>query len=175
MRSSLKSSESYLTGVVDFEIQGEDCPYERHLDDTLPLVQIPDVLRALGMNPSNSDIDDILIEIRQPYINSGSDPPTTITFDNFACIYANHKPCSSYNRNHIYQALLTLGADSTTSKIASQPLFEILQKEGENMSRGELEQCLSTCLQQEVSLDKFPEMVDYTYIAYNVLDLPEDT
>ncbi len=122
-------------------------------------------------------------------INSGSDPPTTITFDNFACIYANHKPCSSYNRNHIYQALLvravnliyqtsaasscisawelfyglalspdlnilvwwqihhllkllgigylvkTLGADSTTSKIASQPLFEILQKEGENMSR----------------------------------------
>ncbi len=39
-------------------------------------------------------------------INSGSDPPTTITFDNFACIYANHKPCSSYNRNHIYQALL---------------------------------------------------------------------
>lgn len=108
-------------------------------------------------------------------INSGSDPPTTITFDNFACIYANHKPCSSYNRNHIYQALLTLGGDSTTSKIASQPLFEILQKEGENMSRGELEQCLSTCLQQEVSLDKFPEMVDYTYIAYNVLDLPEDT
>jgi hypothetical protein len=47
-------------------IQGEDCPYERHLDDTLPLAQIPDVLRALGMNPSNSDIDDILIEIRQP-------------------------------------------------------------------------------------------------------------
>jgi hypothetical protein len=47
-------------------IQGEDYPYERHLDDTLPLVQIPDVLRALGMNPSNSDIDDILIEIRQP-------------------------------------------------------------------------------------------------------------
>jgi hypothetical protein len=45
----------------------------------------------------------------------------------------------------------------------------------QTICRGELEQCLSTCLQQEVSLDKFPEMVDDTYIAYNVLDLPEDT
>merc|ERR1719333_591495 len=98
--------------------------------------QVPDLLRALGVYPSDWDIQDILHEIQAMGDESGA--KTAIDFDEFTRLYVNHRPVLGVSHDKILDAFKTLGCEPTSGMLDRKTLVNALLTRGEHFDEEEL-------------------------------------
>jgi len=129
--------------------------------------QVPDLLRALGVYPSQWDIEDILNEIQA--MGDSANPKTSINFEEFIKLYVNIRPVIGIGKEKILNAFRALGAEPSSGIISRQLLTEALTQYGEGFSEEELGQVLEELIgaasllddptQKNISAQEFAEHV----------------
>lgn len=142
--------------LVDFfyyaqlRCQGEDTTSPRRADGLVPLAEIPNLMRALGFYPTESQIKDMCAEIRYSEFSSTAKTVDVINLEQFIKLYINHRPVLGTTKVQVVDAFntimdsLELGSflqDQQT--IDWKTLRSVLETGGEAMSTKELESCLT--------------------------------
>jgi len=121
---------------AQIKAQGENTTAARKVTGQVPMEQVPDLLRALGVYPSEWDIQDILNEIQAMGDDSGA--KTAIDFDEFTRLYVNHRPVLGVSHDKILDAFKSLGCEPTSGMLARQTLVDALLNRGEKFTEDEL-------------------------------------
>eukprot|EP00656_Telonema_subtile_P052963 TRINITY_DN7525_c0_g1_i1.p1 TRINITY_DN7525_c0_g1~~TRINITY_DN7525_c0_g1_i1.p1 ORF type:complete len:888 (-),score=271.02 TRINITY_DN7525_c0_g1_i1:169-2832(-) len=121
---------------AQIKAQGEDTTAPRKITGLVPMEQVPDLLRALGVYPSQWDIQDILNEIQA--MGDEDNPKTAINFEEFVKLYVNTRPVIGIGKEKILDAFRALGAEAGSGVISRQLLTDMLTQFGENFDEAEL-------------------------------------
>jgi len=125
---------------AQIKAQGENTTAARKVTGEVPMEQVPDLLRALGVYPSDWDIRDILNEIQA--MGDESSPKTAINFEEFVKLYVNHRPVIGISQDKILDAFRSLGCEPTSGMIARETLLEALINYGERFEEDDLRAAL---------------------------------
>lgn len=159
---------------AQIKAQGEDTTAPRKITGLVPMEQVPDLLRALGVYPSQWDIRDILNEIQA--MGDEANPKSSINFEEFVKLYVNIRPVIGIGKDKILNAFRALGAEPSSGIISRQLLTDTLLEYGENFDEEELGVVLDELIgtmsllddpsQKNISAQEFAENVlgfeDYT-------------
>jgi len=172
---------AFVQEIVDYfyyaqlRSQGEDSKAPRQISGSVPLVEVPNLVRALGYYPSEKEVEYMLHEASYMRFHETKSVSGSIDFDDFIRLYVNHRPVFGVGKEHIEQAFAALnvmgdsGEGGEGSKLSREQLLYALENLGESLSRDDLEQCLRA-LTGKVDLDVvFPASVGATDFAENVL------
>eukprot|EP00658_Telonema_sp_P-2_P024663 TRINITY_DN19918_c0_g1_i1.p1 TRINITY_DN19918_c0_g1~~TRINITY_DN19918_c0_g1_i1.p1 ORF type:complete len:380 (+),score=120.31 TRINITY_DN19918_c0_g1_i1:150-1289(+) len=152
---------------AQIKAQGEDTTAPRKITGLVPMEQVPDLLRALGVYPSQWDIEDILNEIQA--MGDAANPKTSINFEEFVKLYVNIRPVIGIAKEKIMEAFRALGAEPSSGIISRQLLTETLTQFGEGFGEEELAEVLEGLIgssslmqdpsQKNISAQEFAENV----------------
>jgi WD40 repeat protein len=149
--------------------EGEETTKPRQITGTVPLVEIPNLMRALGYYPSEREVSNMVNEVKYADFTTLGTVKEVITLDEFIALYVNHRPVFGVNKAQIEQAFTVLakvaagqGGGSGTAQIGTfgvsgpidwGPLREQLLSAGESLAEDDL----ATCLRALTGLDDLPE------------------
>ncbi|KAL8424252.1 hypothetical protein Efla_002870 [Eimeria flavescens] len=138
--------------------QGEHATRPRRLDGSVPITEIPNLLCALGENPTLLELDSVLGECgdkestlhRQSMTGvraaSSVRSEGRIGFEQFLSLYMNHRAPRSFEYSDIVNAFKQLTKGSDASGVPPDRLVNLLLTKGEMMSEAELAYCLEMSL-----------------------------
>ncbi|NWH73656.1 CF251 protein, partial [Piaya cayana] len=133
---------------AQLQSQGIDTMETRQVSTHIPLEEIPSVMRAMGVYPSEKKIEDMINEVKfSKYADTG-EQVTQISLGDFLKLYINHRPAFGLSIKKIQQAFQVLGYDNENGDkvIDRGDLLLLLQCRGERMTEDELARCLTTLL-----------------------------
>jgi len=136
---------------AQIKAQGEDTTAMRKITGEVPMEQVPDLLRALGVYPSEWDITDIRNEIQA--MGDESAPKTAIDFEEFVRLYVNHRPVLGVSQDKILEAFRNLGCEPTSGIISRDVIVEALLTRGEHFDEDELGAALEQLIGSSSLLD----------------------
>ncbi|TPP61899.1 WD repeat-containing protein 66 [Fasciola gigantica] len=144
--------------------QGLRCLETRHTSMTIPITEIPFVMRAIGYYPTEEDIENMINEVKYSgFVETGT-YVSDIDLDTFIQMYCNYKPFQGIFYKDVESAFhqLCVVRDLDTGKalkfrdpqakitdpksIPPEYLFSYLQTIGEPIGESELTEYLSTLL-----------------------------
>mmetsp|Transcript_33102 Transcript_33102/g.55453 ORF Transcript_33102/g.55453 Transcript_33102/m.55453 type:complete len:898 (-) Transcript_33102:322-3015(-) len=151
--------------------QGEDTTAPRKIEGTVELTVVPNLMRALGYYPSESEVGDMMVELQQEAADKGLPDPTVINFERFITLYVNHRPVFGVGKDQLAAAFQALGADPYLGTMDCDDLLQALTGEGEPMSHSELEECLQALTGSTISsvYDIIPPQVEAKQFAEDIL------
>jgi Ca2+-binding EF-hand superfamily protein len=135
----------------------ENTTRTRKLDGTVPLVELPNLMRAMGHYPNNQEIEDMTNEVRFSNFAETGQYVEAFDLDTFIKLFVNHRPVYGIGKPHIEDAFKEFG-DKT---MPTADLLTKLQKEGNMMNLEELQQCLFTLTGEQDFRNALPD----TYIS----------
>lgn len=104
----------------------------------VPLVDVPDIMRAVGYFPSEDEIQNMTNEVKfSSYVNTGA-YVTDVDLATCIRLYVNHRPVFGVSQQMVDAAFGALGGAVDTTA-----LLEMLQRKGEHMTDEELQRCLA--------------------------------
>jgi len=128
--------------------QGVNTMKQRNVSESIPISEIPFVMRALGFYPTEQEIEDMLNEVKfSKYVETGN-YVTNIDLNTFIKLYVNHRPAFGLNPHLITKSFEHLGvADQKGEYLIDRDDFiEILQNRGEQLNDAELAEFISVLL-----------------------------
>uniref|UniRef100_A0A8C4SKV8 WD repeat domain 66 n=1 Tax=Erpetoichthys calabaricus TaxID=27687 RepID=A0A8C4SKV8_ERPCA len=128
--------------------QGIDCMEPRQVSTTIPLSEVPFVMRALGFYPTEQEIDDMQNEVKfSEYVNTGK-YVTEVDIGEFLKLFINHRPAFGISRYEVQKAFEFLGYDQENGEhlINRKELLQLLQSRGEHLTEEDLAEYFSTLL-----------------------------
>eukprot|EP00976_Prorocentrum_cordatum_P037952 770778-Prorocentrum_minimum.AAC.4 len=150
---------------------GEDTTAPRKIDGTVQLTVVPNLMRALGYYPSESEVGDMMVELQQEAAEKGLPPPTAVDFERFIALYVNHRPVFGVGKDQLAAAFQALGADPYLGALDCDELLGAITQEGEPMSHSELEECLQALTGVAIAnvYDVLPPQVEAKQFAEEIL------
>mmetsp|Transcript_20905 Transcript_20905/g.43637 ORF Transcript_20905/g.43637 Transcript_20905/m.43637 type:complete len:926 (+) Transcript_20905:54-2831(+) len=124
--------------------QGEDTTEEREITGTVPLEEIPNLVRALGYYPSEQECQNMIQEVYYANFTETGETNSTIDLDTFIKLYVNHKPVFGTSKDEITEAFKTLGGN-----VQWATLTNLLKEKGEGITEEDFKNIL-TCLMGKV-------------------------
>ncbi|CAK9034455.1 Cilia- and flagella-associated protein 251 [Durusdinium trenchii] len=125
--------------------QGEDTTSPRRTEGTIPLSEIPNLMRALGFYPTEQQVADMCAEVRYSEFAATAQTVDTINLEQFIKLYVNHRPVMGVSLGDIDQAFDTIKR-AVADKVGWKTLQNLLQEHGERMEPAELQSCLNMLL-----------------------------
>ena len=130
---------------------------ERVIKTTIPLSEIPFVMRGLGFYPTEQEIEDMINEIKfSEYIDTNAFVES-INLDDFIRLYINHRPAFGIDPLQIYNAFKVLNDNFDRRRDEGLPrhiFLNELQSRGEHMTDYELADCVSNLLHTNHQVDE---------------------
>lgn len=160
------ASGEFYNEIVDYfyycqlRAQGEDATSPRDVKGTIPIVEIPQLMRALGYYPSEEEIQTMCSEMKYKEFTKTTELLDAITLDQFIKLYINYRPVFGIGKEQIQQAFAKLGADPT---LPWSTIKEYLLTRGETLSPEELSKCLGALV-----ADELPTEFDALSLAENL-------
>ena len=150
----------FYQDMIDFfyyaqiRAQGEQATERRTTENGVPLDEIPNLMRALGYYPSEKEIENMVGEVKYARFLEDGTTQEEIGFDDFLKLYVNHRPVYGVGKQQIQEAFEVLadklgrrgGMDGDGPAVSWNALQNLLQDEGEQMSKDELDSCLQSLL-----------------------------
>lgn len=128
--------------------QGVDSTEEREISTTIPISEIPFIMRALGYYPTEQEIDDMLNEVKfSKYVETGA-YASDIGLGDFIKLYVNHRPVFGLSPESLSDAFRMLGEKNNKEEhtVDRGHLLYLLQNKGEHLTEAELAEYMSTLL-----------------------------
>lgn len=152
--------------LAQLRVQGENATASREITATIPLAEIPNVMRALGFYPTNDEIQHIVSEVKYARFTETTQAVHTVNLKDLIKLYVNHRPVFGIGKAQIEHAFAVLGAHPTVR-------WDVLEKRllysGEAMSADELRSCLSALLVADDDSNSHVS-VDAQYTALSFAD-----
>ena len=86
----------------------EDTTQTRVLDETVPLEELPNLMRAMGYYPTEMEVKDMMEEVRFSNFSEQGEARETVTIKDFIRLFVNHRPVYGIGKNDIEQAFRDL-------------------------------------------------------------------
>ena len=122
----------------------EDTTKTRVLDETVPLDELPNLMRAMGYYPTEMEVKDMMEEVRFSNFSEQGEARETVTIKDFIRLFVNHRPVYGIGKNDIEQAFrdlvgedgnLQIGRGKYRSINIVDELLEKLDMGGESIDR----------------------------------------
>lgn len=120
---------------------GEQSLSEFTIGPTIPISQLPNVMRALGYFPSEREVEDLLNEVKYSRFVETNQYTEAVTFEALVRLFVNHRPVFGITKEAIDRAFRNLGAGSD-GRLPWSEVALALQFKGEQMAEEELHKCL---------------------------------
>ncbi|KAG2482447.1 hypothetical protein HYH03_018617 [Edaphochlamys debaryana] len=170
----LREMQDYFV-FAQIKTQGEDAIEPRDIPGTVPVEMVPDLMRAAGFYPSESDIDNLLNHVQYMAHSRDLDALPAIALCDFISLYVNHRPLFNVTAADIEAAFRELGAKGEPAKLTREQLLSLLQGAGEQMSAEELTAALSALTGAPAPDKAMPPAVSAPAFAADVLGFDADT
>nr|KAG5708132.1 hypothetical protein BaRGS_002868 [Batillaria attramentaria] len=111
--------------------QGVNATMDRQVSTTIPLSEIPFVMRAMGFYPTEQEIEDMINEVKfSKYVENGR-YVEELDLGTFIKLYVNHRPAFGLSPEKLLWAFDTLGVPTPQGgSIERGELLDILQSKG---------------------------------------------
>ncbi|CAF0905178.1 unnamed protein product [Adineta ricciae] len=122
----------------------------REIKATIPLSEIPFVMRALGYYPTEQEVEEMINEVKfSTYIDTKT-YVDEIDLNDFIKLYINHRPAFGLNPadlSHAFNVLSDeISSDDGQPEINRENLLCLLQRYGEHINDYEMAECLANLL-----------------------------
>eukprot|EP00201_Polytomella_parva_P001508 CAMPEP_0175075524 /NCGR_PEP_ID=MMETSP0052_2-20121109/22066_1 /TAXON_ID=51329 ORGANISM="Polytomella parva, Strain SAG 63-3" /NCGR_SAMPLE_ID=MMETSP0052_2 /ASSEMBLY_ACC=CAM_ASM_000194 /LENGTH=810 /DNA_ID=CAMNT_0016344255 /DNA_START=338 /DNA_END=2773 /DNA_ORIENTATION=+ len=163
----LKDLQDYFY-YSELKAQGEDTLEPRKITGMVPLVMVPDLMRAAGFYPSEADIQNLLNHVTYMAQQRDVDKPEEVSFNDLLCLYVNHRPLNNVTIDDITAAFKAINARGNPLRIENERLKDMLLTGGEAMGVEEL----AAALKALTGAETLNKVVSNT--AVNVNQFSED-
>ena len=89
----------------------ENTTKTRKLDGTVPLEELPNLMRAMGYYPTKQEVQNMKDEVWFSVYSDLGDPTTSVEIDTFIRLFVNHRPVYGIGKNNIEDAFGALAGD----------------------------------------------------------------
>jgi WD40 repeat protein len=130
--------------------QGEDSTAPRKTGDTLPLTELPSLMRALGVFPTEAEAEALKTEVRYGQFGESGKTRENVDLAEAVRLFVNHRPAMGVGKGALQDAIrvITKHTDapsaSSSSAVRWAQLKRMLLEKGEAMSEQELVRCLTS-------------------------------
>jgi len=119
---------------------------QRKVGTTVPLAEVPNIMRALGFYPTELQVQDMLNEIKfSQYVDTGT-TVTEVDLPMLIKLYCNHRPVFGLPLFKVYDAFEMIAGAGENGEIDRGLLLSLLQQKGEHISEPELAEYLASLL-----------------------------
>ncbi|KAF1330736.1 Wd repeat-containing protein 66, partial [Globisporangium splendens] len=132
--------------LAQLRVQGENATSSREITTTIPLREIPNVMRALGFYPTDQEIHHMCNEVKCSRFTETTEAVETITLPEFIKLYMNHRPVFGIGKAQIEYAFQVLASGVSNASLRWETLERRLLHSGEAMSDEELRSCLNALI-----------------------------
>ena len=145
----------------------------RKLDGTVPLAELPNLMRAMGYYPTQQEVQNMQDEVKFSVYADQGDPTTTVNMETFIRLFVNHRPVYGIGNNDIEDAFKALAGDSGGVELPREELESLLKTEGESFGTEELEQALLNLVGKKRIDDALKSFVTADEFASDLLGFEE--
>ena len=156
----------------------ENTTKTRKLEGSVPVDQLPYLMRAMGYYPTQQEITNMMNEVRFSSYTTSGEPLLFVDLPFFIKLFVNHRPVYGIGKNNIDDAFKALIADSDGAigdAIGQEDLLRLIQGEGDGEEIAEQE--LMMLMSKLVSDDKYREAlgdpITAEHFAENILGFEE--
>ncbi|XP_043283164.1 cilia- and flagella-associated protein 251-like [Venturia canescens] len=112
--------------------QGENTSATRIVGAKVSIMQLPNLMRAVGFYPTNSELETMMEEISYKHYAETGRLVEEMTFDDFVKLYVNHRPAFGITKTQIRQAFeaFTTSEDLSNPTLTSKQFLEVLYGRG---------------------------------------------
>jgi len=132
--------------------QGEGSTAPRRAGITLPIAELPAVMRSMGFFPTNEELNILTTEARLLSLANNIDSES-VELSTVVRLFVNHKPVTNASRDKVVDAIQTImnhpisnGETDGQGSIRWGGLTQILSSKGEIMNNDEIMNCLKILL-----------------------------
>ena len=86
----------------------ENTTKARKLDGTVPVEELPNLMRAMGHYPTNQEETNMIAEVEYSNFTETGQKVTSFDLDTFVKLFVNHRPVYGIGKPHIEQAFSTI-------------------------------------------------------------------
>jgi len=117
----------------------ENTTKTRKLDGSVPLDELPYLMRAMGYYPTLQEVQNMKDEVRFSVYSDRGDPTTSVEIDDFIRLFVNHRPVYGIGKDNIETAFGALAGDVGSLQLTRDELISALKQEGEVFGDEELQ------------------------------------
>ena len=88
--------------------KNENTTKTRVLDKTVPLSELPNLMRAMGYYPTEQEVSNMMDEVRFSNYSDQGEARESVTMKDFIKLFVNHRPVYGIGKNDIEQAFKDL-------------------------------------------------------------------
>ena len=96
----------------------ENTTKTRKLDGTVPLEELPNLMRAMGYYPTQQEVQNMTDEVKFSVYSDMGDPTTTVDMETFIRLFVNHRPVYGIGKNNIEDAFKALAGEAGGLQLA---------------------------------------------------------
>ena len=89
----------------------EDTTKTRKLDNTVPLEELPNLMRAMGYYPTEQEVKNMNDEVKFSNFTDDGENTQSVNLDTFIKLFVNHRPVYGIGKSNIEEAFRTLMDD----------------------------------------------------------------
>ena len=112
----------------------ENTTKTRKLDGTVPLEELPNLMRAMGHYPTEQEIENMIDEVKYSTFTESGQKVTSFDLDTFVRLFVNHRPVYGIGKPHIEKAFGAMLGGDPKGSIPRDELLAKMQREGEMIS-----------------------------------------
>jgi len=116
----------------------ENTTKTRVLDKTVPLAELPNLMRAMGYYPTEQEVSNMMDEVRFSNYSDQGEARESVTMKDFIKLFVNHRPVYGIGKNDIEQSFKDLVGEDGGLQISRDDLFNKLTQEGEFIPKEKL-------------------------------------
>ncbi len=135
----------------------EDTTKTRKLDGTVPLTELPNLMRAMGYYPTEQEVSNMMDEVRFSVYSDMGDPTTSVDMETFIRLFVNHRPVYGIGKDDIDKAFQDLSDEKGSLQISRDDLINFLKQEGEAFTDERLKECLGYLVGKKEPKEALPK------------------
>ena len=90
----------------------------RDLKDTVPLNELPNLMRAMGYYPTEQEVTSMMDEVRYSTFSERGVATEEVRIDDFIKLFVNHRPVYGIGKNDIEQAFRDLVGENEDNNLS---------------------------------------------------------